>query len=95
VYLNWTSGAHAAETGYVIVVAAQEHGASGRAEGGCVELSEEHPLRGKRIDVRRSDVTAIDPEVRVSKVVRDEQEKIRPWVEAGLRSARGNGKEDQ
>jgi hypothetical protein len=77
--------AHHAETGNVVIGAGKQLRAGRRARQARIELRQHHAATRERVDVRRRDFTAESADVRVSEVVRDDQQNIR----SSLRWARG------
>ena len=83
-------------TGDMIIVAAKEHGARRFAKGRGMKLGKENSFPGQRIDVGRVDVSAINAEVGITKIIRDDQKNIRsPRFSGGVsRLAANESKRD-
>ena len=84
-----------AHAGDVIVVTTQQHGAGGRTHRRRVKLRKQQAFSREGVDIRRRDVTAIAAEIRITQVVRDNQQNVgarvvKHWL--NVRIASGDGK---
>ena len=78
---------------HVVVVAAQQHGSGGRAEGRRVELGEQQPGVREGVDVRGPDIAAVCAQIGVAQVVGDDEQDVGPGVAARWGRARGGGEQ--
>jgi len=67
---------HMPDAGLVRVEPAHEARASRAAAGGVVEVREPQPVGGQTVEARRVDLTAVAPDVRVTHVIRHDQDDV-------------------
>ena len=71
---------HVAHADLVAGNTGHQHGPGWRAGGGNMKIAELQTRRGQRIDIRRTDLTAIDAGIRETHIVGDNQQDIRTRV---------------
>ncbi len=86
-----------ADAGLVRMQSSQERGPCRATSGGVVELGEADAVAGQGVEVRRVDLAAVTPDVRVSDVVAEEDDDVGSGKGGGGQGEAGNdgGDEDQ